>query len=116
MTDPTDLVRICYAAFNDRDIEAVLASMTADVDWPNAWEGGRVRGHDAVRDYWMRQREVLSPRVEPQSFDRPSDGTLAARVRQVVHDRHCLFLREGLVVHRSRFRDGLIAGMDVEEP
>jgi hypothetical protein len=42
-------LRATYVAFNARDIDAVLAQMTADVDWPNAWEGGRVQGRDAVR-------------------------------------------------------------------
>jgi uncharacterized protein YbjT (DUF2867 family) len=31
-----------YASFNARDVDAVLAATAADVDWPNAWEGGRV--------------------------------------------------------------------------
>jgi hypothetical protein len=35
--------------------DAVLAHMTDDVDWPNAWEGGRVAGKEAVREYWTRQ-------------------------------------------------------------
>ncbi len=44
-----------YDAFNRRDIDAALARMHPDVDWPNAWEGGRVHGRDAVRAYWERQ-------------------------------------------------------------
>lgn len=34
-----DLLRATYEAFNARDIDAVLRHMTAEVDWPNAWEG-----------------------------------------------------------------------------
>jgi len=48
-------LRALYAAFNARDIDAVLAAMTEDVDWPNAWEGGRLSGRAAVRNYWTRQ-------------------------------------------------------------
>jgi hypothetical protein len=33
-----DLLRATYEAFNVRDIDAVLRHVTADVDWPNAWE------------------------------------------------------------------------------
>jgi ketosteroid isomerase-like protein len=44
-----------YQAFNKRDIDAVLVAMSEDVDWPNAWEGGRVHGKQAVRPYWERQ-------------------------------------------------------------
>jgi ketosteroid isomerase-like protein len=42
-------LRATYAAINARDIDAVLAGMTPDMDWPNAWEGGRVAGHEALR-------------------------------------------------------------------
>jgi ketosteroid isomerase-like protein len=44
-----------YAAFNARDIDALLDHMTPDVDWPNAWERGRVHRHEELRDYWSRQ-------------------------------------------------------------
>ena len=58
-------LRAMYEAFNVRDIEAVLRQMTEDVDWPNAWEGGRVHGHDGVRDYWTRQWSAIDPTVKP---------------------------------------------------
>jgi nuclear transport factor 2 (NTF2) superfamily protein len=61
LMDAEELLRTMYAGFNARDIDAVLAAMTADVDWPNAWEGGRLGGHDAVRDYWSRQWAAISP-------------------------------------------------------
>ncbi len=44
-----------YERFNARDIDGVLAHLASDVDWPNGWEGGYVKGHDEVRDYWTRQ-------------------------------------------------------------
>ena len=48
MTTPEALLEGIYAAFNARDVDAVLAAMHADVDWPNAFEGGRVqRDHRA---------------------------------------------------------------------
>jgi hypothetical protein len=45
-------LKAMYEAFNARDIDAVLHQLTADVDWPNAWEGGLVRG-------WTHRRAVL---------------------------------------------------------
>ena len=50
-----DLLSAAYDAFNARDIEAILAIMHPDVSWPNALEGGRLRGHAEVRAYWRRQ-------------------------------------------------------------
>src|SRR5919106_6239708 len=53
------VLRSAYRAFNARDIEAAIESMDPEVDWPNAWEGGRVVGRAAVRDYWKTVRRRL---------------------------------------------------------
>lgn len=45
------LLRAACAAFNARDIDAVLALMTSDVGWPRAFKGGFVVGPEEVRDY-----------------------------------------------------------------
>ena len=37
-----ELLRAAYAAFNARDIDAALATMTAGVAWPRAFKGGFV--------------------------------------------------------------------------
>jgi hypothetical protein len=46
------LVQQAYAAFNARDVEAAVAFMHPDVDWPNGMEGGpfAVDVHQVVRD------------------------------------------------------------------
>jgi hypothetical protein len=44
-----DLLTRTYGAFNARDIDAVLAVLHPEVDWPNGMEGGRVHGHAAER-------------------------------------------------------------------
>jgi ketosteroid isomerase-like protein len=103
-----------YAAFNARDIDGVLAAMAPDVDWPNAWEGGRVVGHEAVRDYWTRQWAQIAPTVIPRrTMDLP-DGRVAVEVAQVVRALDGALLREATVRHVYTFRDGLVARMDVE--
>jgi hypothetical protein len=40
----SDLLAALYEAFNARRIDAVLEHLSDDVDWANAWEGGRLRG------------------------------------------------------------------------
>jgi ribosomal protein S18 acetylase RimI-like enzyme len=110
----TARLRELYAAFNERDIDRVLRALTADVDWPNAWEGGRVIGHDAVRDYWTRQWAAIAPTVEPLAFGRRADGTIAVTVRQTVRDLEGAVLSEGLVVHAYTPRGEQFARMDVE--
>jgi ketosteroid isomerase-like protein len=105
-----------YAAFNRRDADGVLAMMTDDVDWPNAWKGGRVIGPDAVREYWTAQWAEIDPRVEPLSVTERPDGSLAVAVHQVVRSLEGELLADSEVAHVYRLRDGAIYRMDVEAP
>jgi hypothetical protein len=90
--------------------------MEAAVDWPNAWEGGRVVGHAAVRDYWSRQFAAISSRVEPELFTEEPDGAVTVDVHQVVHDaRTGELLSDSRVRHRYRFDGDLVTRMDVLE-
>jgi hypothetical protein len=109
-------LRDLYASFNARDVDAVLAATTADVDWPNAWEGGRVIGPAAVRDYWTRQWQQIDPRVEPESIATRSDGRIAVDAHQMVRDPSGTVIADGHVVHVYELRDGLVVRMTVEEP
>lgn len=68
-----------YACSNARDVDAVLATLAADVVWANAMEGGLVRGREAVSKYWLRQLANISPHVEPLSFN--EKVTLESRSR-----------------------------------
>lgn len=114
--DAEELLRTMYAAFNARDIDGVLAAMTDDVDWPNAWEGGRLVGPEAVRDYWTRQWAAIDPHVDPVEIGPRLDGRVAVEVQQVVRDLAGAVVASGIVVHVYELRDGLVARMDVEEP
>jgi ketosteroid isomerase-like protein len=111
-----ELLRGVYQAFNRRDFETVLNMMQVDVDWPNAAEGTRVRGRDAVREYWRRQFESLDSIVEPQSFTTENDGRIAADVHQVVRDKSGKLVADRMVEHVYAIRDGLIASMEIRNP
>ena len=50
-----ELLRAAYTAFNSRNIDAALATMTPDVAWPKAFKRGFVRGPEEVRAYWTEQ-------------------------------------------------------------
>lgn len=114
MPAPQDPIPVLYRAFNEREIDAVLEVMHPDVDWPNAWEGGRVHGRDAVRAYWTRQFQEISGQVEPERIGEEPDGSITVEVHQVVHDaRSGDLLSDSRVRHRYRFENGLIVRMDV---
>jgi len=112
-----EALRRTYRAFNDRDIDAVLELVHPEVDWPNAWEGGRVIGREAVRDYWTRQFREISSNVEPEAFTHEPDGALTVLVHQVVHDANSgELLTDSQVRHRYWFdEDGLVTRMEVLE-
>jgi ketosteroid isomerase-like protein len=112
-SDEEQLLRRAYEAFNARDVDAVLALMHADVDWPNAMEGRREHGHAAVRDYWTRQFGLIDSHVEPQRFTAEEDGRIVVEVHQVVRDTAGNLIADEQVQHVYTFRDGLVERMDI---
>ena len=103
-----------YEAFNRRDIDGVLGAMAVDVDWPRAFQGDRVVGHEQVRDYWTRQWSEISPTVTPVSFRHRSAETIAVKVHQVVRDLEETIVDDGHVFHVYAFDGQLVKRMDVE--
>ena len=109
-------LRTLYAAFNSREVDAVMESMHPKVDWPNAWEGERLVGREAVRAYWARQFESIRSTVEPERFERRPDCSVAVTVHQVVCDDDTDELpSDTYVIHRYWFEDGLVARMVIEK-
>lgn len=110
------LLEDAYRAFNSRDAETATRLMHPRVEWPNAWEGGRVVGREAVAAYWARQFEAISSTVEPEAFDHRADGSIDVTVHQVVRDAEAgTVVADERVIHRYRFEHGLVARMDVVE-
>jgi ketosteroid isomerase-like protein len=108
------LIRDLYAAFNARDIDAVLVHLDPDVDWPNAWEGGRLHGHAPVRDYWTRQFAAIDGRVEPTEIAEDGD-TVTVTVHQTVRDLDGQLQDDRTVTHTYTFHEGKVVRMDVAE-
>ncbi|MBB5341420.1 nuclear transport factor 2 family protein [Tunturiibacter gelidoferens] len=115
MQTDRELLASAYEHFNIREIDSVLNLMHPDVDWPNALEGGRVRGHSAVRDYWTRQWAMLDPHVEPTGFALNPDGRTIVQVHQVVRDLTGKVLSDRIVEHVYLVQDGLIRSMEIRE-
>lgn len=115
MTEEERLLRRAYEAFNARDIDGALALMHPDVDWPNGMEGGRERGHDAVRAYWQRQFELIDSHVEPLRFEVDAEGRVLVDVHQVVRDLAGEAVSDGVVRHVYTFDEGLVTHMAIRE-
>jgi ketosteroid isomerase-like protein len=109
------LLRSLYEAFNARDVETCLAAMTADVDWANGWEGGRVVGRDAVRDYWQRQWAAIDSTAEPTAITERPDGTIEVAVHLVARDQHGNVINDAQGRHVYDFRGDLVRRMTIED-
>ena len=103
-----------YQAFSTRDLDAVLAAMSPDVDWPNGWEGGRVHGREGVRDYWERQWAQIRPVLRPTRVTERPDGAVEVTVSLTVRDPGGTLLSRETVRHVYRFDGDLVQRMDVE--
>ena len=80
------LVDKAYAAFNSRDIDAALTTFHHNVEWPKAFKGGYVKGHEEVRAYWLEQWGEINPKVQPIDIKERNDQRLEIRVQQKVYD------------------------------
>ena len=113
-TEPTILIEIAYSAFNKRDIDKALSTFHPDVQWPKAFEGGYVSGHDEIRDYWTRQWAEINPNVEPTRITEKQNGSLEVDVHQRVKDLDGNVLFDGPTKHIFTLQDGLLRRMDIE--
>ncbi|HEX3537240.1 MAG TPA: nuclear transport factor 2 family protein [Stellaceae bacterium] len=113
MTQSRELIERVYARFNARDINGVLTAVHSEVEWANGLEGGHVRGHEGIREYWERQWAMIDPHVEPTSISVGADGQIVVEVRQTVRDLTGRLFGEEVVRHVFRIKDGLIRRFDI---
>ena len=111
-----ELIKKAYSAFNARDIDTVLSTMNADVQWPKSSEGSDyANGHNEIREYWTRQWTEINPKVEPIGLNERQNGSLEVEVHQNVKDTQGNLVFDGTVKHVYTFKEGLIKRMDIEK-
>ena len=115
MADTQALIAQAYSAFNRRDVEAALAVMSENVDWPKASEGGRVVGREENRAYWTRQWAEFDPQVEPMEVTDRDAGRTEVKVHQLVKDLNGDILSDQTLLHVFTIANGLIERMDIGE-
>ena len=109
------ILKNAYNAFNHRNIDAALALMDPEVDWPNGMEGGIEHGHESVRSYWTRQWTMIDPHVEPIGFKKQEDGRTDVTVHQVVKDLSGNLLIDGIVHHIYTIENGVVINMEIQK-
>ena len=108
------LIKKAYAAFNSREIDRALSTFHPEVQWPKAFEGGYVSGHEAIREYWTRQWTEIDPTVEPLEIKERQNGTFEVTVHQLVKDLEENPMFDGLVKHIYTVKEDLLQKMDIE--
>ncbi|MDN3587858.1 nuclear transport factor 2 family protein [Pedobacter aquatilis] len=109
-----DLVKEAYNAFNTRNIDTALATMHRNVQWPKAFEGGYVSGHEEIRAYWTKQWSEINPIVKPIAINERENGSLEILVHQKVKDLQGNIIFDGNIKHIYALEDNLLRRMDIE--
>ena len=115
MANTQTLIAQAYSAFNQRNVDGVLALMSDNVSWPKASEGGRVVGKEQIRAYWTRQWQEFDPHVEPMEVIDREGGKTNVKVHQIVKSLGGDVLSDSEVWHVYTIASGLIERMDLEE-
>lgn len=108
------LLNHLYPDFNQRNVEQIIPHFAVDADWPNGMTGGREVGHEAIREYWTNQWEVINSKVTPVSY-RVVDDRVILEVHQLVKSMDGETLSDSVVYHTYKFADGKVARMDISE-
>ena len=122
MNNEIEILKQLYERFNARDIDGVLGALSDDVVWANGMDGGHVHGREGVCEYWTRQWAIVSPYVEPVSFETAADGSIVVAVIQSVRDLQgnplhdqTHGLRDKTVGHVFHFQEGKVTRFDIQD-
>ncbi|MEM9620011.1 MAG: nuclear transport factor 2 family protein [Pseudomonadota bacterium] len=108
------LLKQLYPDFNARNIERIMPHFDLAANWPNGMTGGREIGHDAIRQYWVEQWQVINSQVTPKAYCAGPDR-IALRVHQVIKDLHNNLMSDSFVYHTYQFTDHKVSRMDISE-
>lgn len=109
------LIQQAYAAFNGRDIPALLAMLHPQVRWAKTQQGDYLTGPDEVLQHWQRLWQEIDVHDEPTAIRELPDGRLEVTVHQVIKDKQGNLISEGPLKVLYAFQAGLIQQMDVEQ-
>ncbi|SSC25815.1 SnoaL-like domain-containing protein [Klenkia terrae] len=93
----------------------MVARLHPQVDWPEPWSGGRLRGPAAVAGHLADQRRDVRFTVVPLHVVQTHQAAVVT-VHQVVRDADGDPLSDTTVLHTLTLDDGLVRRLDVGEP
>lgn len=114
MTDRAALLTAMFEAFNRKDFDATAAFLHPDADWPNTLGEGRLQGAAAVLNSWREHHGQFDAQVSLVSCEPVGDDGLRARLYYVIRKLDGRLFSEEMGHQLFRFRDGLVARMDLD--
>ena len=111
--DHREFLLRAYSAYDSQDIEALVALVSDDVNWPDD-DAGRLHGKDEVRAYWTELWARTRTHDEPVAFSERNDGRTAVQISQVVRSPNGSAISKGQFLHLHRLEGDRIARMDIE--
>jgi len=105
------LLERAYELFNAGEVEALLAMMTDDVEWPDVANGLVLRDKRAIRSYWEGQFAVANPQVRPTDFLPVEDDLVAVIDQRLLDLGGQPIAPPAVVFHRYSFEDQLVRRM-----
>jgi phage pi2 protein 07 len=109
------LLQSLYDAFNNRELETIIAVMHPEVKWANGVEGGFVYGRDAVREYWTNQYQVIQVQLETLKFETDEQNRNVVTVHQIVRDLQGNLLADMTVKQIFTIENGEIVLYEIGE-
>jgi hypothetical protein len=107
------LLERAYCHFNERQVDALLAMMTDDVEWPDVAHAAVLHGKDQLRRYWESQFAVVDSRVLPTDFSRSRDEIVVVVDQRILDREHKAVSAPRVVFHKYSFDKNLIRRMVV---
>jgi hypothetical protein len=115
MSAATDLIARYYDAIERRDLEAVLATTHAGVQFHDFLDGGEVEGLAAARDFYRRMFE-LAPDLDPITIETLPDGRVRVEFQSSVHSSSGHLWSDTRQAAIYTLVDGLIQGVELLGP
>ncbi len=115
MSSDRQLLQNLYDAFNNRELETIIAVMHPDVKWANGVEGGFVYGRNAVREYWTNQYQVIQVQLETLKFKTDENNRNIVTVHQIVKDLQGNLLADMTVEQIFTIENGSIRLYEIGE-
>lgn len=112
MGDRQALLSDLYEAYNRKDIEAVVAALHPEIDWPALFSEARIQGAEAVRQLFTEPFKVMNPEITPIDIRTDLHGRIRVRVSYVVRTLDGIVFTEETNTNLFELCDKLIIRMD----